>query len=149
MRTLIVGLVLTATGTFAFGQGQNPAFDAICKDVNTHGYRDATDFREDQSGGVWTTAEKFGSTWKFTFTPPDQISIDEKMGYVLAQNPGLIIVVEAPGNNGNAAGVWTYAIHIGMQKVVGSQVNAYGTYGAPRSGVKARSTNFDCNFQLK
>src|SRR5690606_1075691 len=101
------------------------------------------------SGGVWTTAEKFGSMWKFTFTPPDQIRIDEKMGYVLAQNPGLVIVVEAPGNNGNAAGVWTYAIHIGMQKVVGSQVNAYGGYGAPTSGVKARSTNFDCSFQLK
>jgi hypothetical protein len=148
MRKLIVGFVFTTTTTLACGASQNPAFEAVCRDVNTHGYRDGTDLHGDHLGGTWTTAEKFGSTWKFTFTPPDQILIDDKTAYVLTQTPGLIIAAEAPGNNGNAAGVWTYAIHIGMQKVVGSHVNAFGGFEAPMRGVKARSTNFGCNFQL-
>lgn len=148
MRKLIVGFVFIMTATLACGAVQNPAFEAVCRDLNTHGYRDATDFHGDHPGGIWTTAEKFGSTWKFTFTPPDQIRIDDKTAYVLAQNPGLLIAAEAPGNNEDAVTFWTYAINIGMQRVVGSQVNAYGGFEALTRGVKARSTNFDCDFQL-
>lgn len=148
MKKLLITLVLITSTTIAHGESSNPGFEAICKDVNTHGYRDTTDLNGKKMEESWTTTEKFGSQWRFKFTPPGQVQIDGKPARILAQNPGIIIVMENPGNNGYSASVWTYAIHIGMQKVVGSQVNAFGVLDTGNLGVKARSTNFDCGFEI-
>lgn len=148
MKRLAVGLMLTIAAMLAHGQSPNPGFEAVCRDIVTHGYRDGTNIHGENMGESWTTAEKFGSSWTFKFSPPDKIFIDDKPAYVLAQNSGVIIAAEAPGNNGNATGVWTYALHLGMKKVVGSQVNAAGGFDPAMRSVKARSTNFDCEFKL-
>jgi len=148
MKKLFIMLMLIASATLVHGESPNPGFEAVCRDVNTHGYRDATDIHGEKMEESWTTAEKFDSSWKFKFTPPGQMQVDGKPALILTQNPGVIIAMETPGNNGYAASVWMYAIHIGMQKVVGSQVNAFGGFETGRRGVKARSTNFDCGFQI-
>jgi len=148
MKRVIIGCALLWYGPVVLGQSPNPGFEAVCKDMVTHGYRDETNIHGEEMGESWSTNEKFGSTWEFNFMPPDTILIDGKPGYVLAQTPAVVIAAEAPGNNGNSAGIWTYALHLGMKKVVASQVNAFGGFDPARRGVKARSTNFDCEFKL-
>ena len=132
----------------SYAQSSNPGFEASCKDVVTHGYRASTDIQGNDIGDSWTTNEEFNSSWHFSFTPPDKLFIDNNPAYILAQNPGLIIAAEAPGNNGDAAGVWTYAIHLGMKEVVASQVNAAGDFAPQMQSIKTRSTSFTCEFDL-
>lgn len=129
-------------------QVSNPGFNATCKDLNTHGYRAANDLQGNSMPGGWTTSEKFNSTWQFSFTPPDKLLIDGKPAYILAQNTGVIIAAEAPAANSNSAGVWTYAIHLGMKKILASQVNAAGNFDPRTQIIKARTTNFNCDFDL-
>jgi hypothetical protein len=116
MKIRITGIFLLLFVAPTFAQSSNPAFEATCKDDNTHGYRSANDFQGNSIGGGWTTNEKFNSTWQFRFTPPDKLLIDNKPAYILAQKTGLMIAAEAPAENSNSAGVWTYAIHLGMKK---------------------------------
>jgi hypothetical protein len=149
MKRLLLGLVLLGQVASAYGDSGNPSFEATCRDVNTHGYRGTTNFAGEEMEESWTTSEKFGSTWDFKFSPPNNMQIDGKSARILAQNPGIIIAMETPGNNGNAASVWMYAIHLGLQTVAASQVNAFGGLDEGRRGVKARSTNFDCRFVVE
>jgi hypothetical protein len=149
MKKLFIGLVLFGSVTFAHGDSPNPGFEATCRDVNTHGYRGTTNFPGEEMEESWTTSERFGSSWRFKFTPPDQMQVDGESARILTQNPGVLIIMETPGNNGNAASVWMYAIHIGLQKVVASQVNAFGGFEGGGRGVKARSTNFECGFVIE
>jgi hypothetical protein len=146
-KTFGACLMLLGVAT-SHAQSSNPGFEAVCKDIVTHGFRSATDIQGENLGDSWTTNEKFNSSWQFSFSPPDKLRIDNKPAFILAQNPGLIIAAEAPGNNGNAAGVWTYAIHLGMRKVVASQVNAAGNFDPRMQIIKARTTSFSCEFDL-
>jgi hypothetical protein len=128
---------------------ENPKFVATCTDVSTHGYRAGTDISGVPFEEPWSTDERFNATWTFQFDGGDQILIDGQRGHLLAQHPGVLILSDVPGSNGIGAGVWTFAIQLGMQKVVASQVNAYGSFDPPDRGVKARSTNLTCRFEFK
>jgi hypothetical protein len=149
MKRLLIGLVLFGSVTVAHGDFTNPGFEAICRDVNTHGYRGTTNFTGEEMEESWTTSERFGSTWEFKFVPPNNMQVDGKSARILAQNPGVIIAMETPGTNENAASVWMCALHLGLQTVVASQVNAFGGLDGGRRGVKARSTSFDCGFVIE
>jgi hypothetical protein len=85
----------------------------------------------------------------FQYDGGDQIFIDGKRGRVLTQHPGVLILSDVSSSNGIGAGVWTYAVQLGMQKIVASQVNAHGGLDRPMRGVKARSTNLICEFKFK
>jgi len=98
---------------------------------------------------TWPTDERFDSTWMFQYDGGDQIIIDGKKGRLLAQHPGVLIVSNVPSSTGWAAGVWTYAIQFSMQRVVASEVNAYGGLELPIKGVRARSINLSCRFEFR
>lgn len=127
---------------------ENPKFTATCKDLLTHGYRDGTDVQGNPMEESWSTDERFNTSWTFQYGGADEILIDGKRGRVVTQHPGVLIVSDVSDSNGTGAGIWTYAIHLGMQKIVASQVNAYGGFSPPDRGVKARSTNFTCRFEF-
>lgn len=128
---------------------ENPAFVATCMDEATHAYRAGTDILGADIEEAWSTDERFHSTWTFQYDGGDQVLIDGKRGRVLAQHYGVMILSDEPSSNGVGASVWTYAVQLGMQKIVASQVNAYGGFGRPNRGVKARSTNLSCRFEFK
>ena len=128
---------------------ENPRFKAECTDGSTHGFRAGTDINGMVMEGTWDTEERFNTTWTFEYDGAGLILIDGKPGRTLAQHPGVMIVSERPGTNGTAAGIWTYAIQLGLKSIVASQVNAYGGFGPAMAGVKARSTNLDCSFDVQ
>ncbi len=124
----------------------NPPFAATCQDVLTHGYRDATDLFGKPTGESWSTDEHFNSIWKFIYKGGEDIAIDDKHAYVVVEHPGVLIAIEG-GTSGVASGVWSYAIHLGMERIVASQVNAFGSFAdTGLKGVKARSVNLKCAF---
>jgi hypothetical protein len=139
-------LVLVAQMAWAT---DNPKFLATCRDETTHGYRAETDISGNPMEEAWTTNERFDSAWTFQYDGGGQILIDGKRGRVLAQHPGVLILSDVPFSNGIGAGVWTYAVQLGIQKIVASQVNAHGGLDRSIHGVKARSTNLACEFQFK
>ncbi len=63
----------------------------------------------------------------------------------MQQHPGVLIAIET-STSGFASGVWSYAIHLGMKKIVASQVNAAGFSDNLNQSVKARSVNLECIF---
>ncbi len=73
--------------------------------------------------------------------------IDDKKAFILAQHPGVLLVTDGGSTNGIGATVWTYAIHLGMKKIVGSRVNAVGGFDGTRpQGVKGGAVNLNCKF---
>jgi len=128
---------------------ENPKFTAICTDVVTHGYRASTDISGVPMKETWSTDERFDSAWTFQYDGGDQIIIDGRKGRLLAQHPGVLIASNEPSSTGWAAGVWTYAIQLSMQRVVASEVNAYGGFEQPIKGVRARSINLSCRFEFR
>ena len=148
MRPTVLAIAILFAAQTA-GAGENPRFSATCTDVATHAYRAGTDIWGKSMQETWSTNnERFYATWKFEYDGKGHIFINGKEGRVLAQHPGVLIVSEVPRSNGVGAGVWTYAIQLGMKKVVASQVNANGGFEPQSRGVKARSTNFDCQFDI-
>ena len=128
--------------------GEDPKFSATCTDVTTHGYRAGNDLLGKPMKETWSTDERFNSTWRFEYDGKGHILIDGKEGRLLAQHPGVLIISDVPVSTGIGAGIWTYAIQLGMKKIVASQVNAHGGYMPQMQGVKARSTNLDCQFNV-
>lgn len=145
VKQFLILSIYFGIATLAHATG-NPPFTAVCTDVVTHGYRDGTDITGQRMEDAWSTDEKFNLSWSFKYDGDEQIIIDGNRGHVLAQHPGVLIASEAPASNGIGAGVWVYAIHVGMGEVVASQVNAHGGFERESRGVKARSTEFDCSF---
>jgi len=138
-----VGLILLLVD-HSHAASSNPPFAASCQDVLTHAYRDGTDLHGKPVGESWSNDEHFNSTWKFVYKGGRQITIDDKQAIVVQEHPGVLIAIEG-STNGQASGVWSYAIHLGMKKVVASQVNAFGSLDDAK-GVKARSVNLKCIF---
>ena len=127
----------------------NPPFAATCQDVLTHVYRDETDVLGNPMGEKWSTDEHFNIIWKFIYEGGDHIIVGGKRAQIIAQHPGVLIVLETSGGqqgSGFASGVWSYAIHLVMKRIVASQVNAFGTRDSPDHGVKSRSVNLKCTF---
>lgn len=127
----------------------NPSFTAVCQDVVTHGYRDSTDIAGEPMGDSWSENEQFNSRWTFSYDGDRRVTIDGDPGHVLAAHPGVLIISDAPFSNGYGAGIWVYALHIGMKKIVASQVHAHGGFEPEDRGVKARSTELKCSFELE
>lgn len=123
----------------------NPPFSATCQDVVAHAYRDGTDISGKSMGEEWTTDERFSMVWKFSYKGGKDITIDDKQAYVILQHPGVLIAIEGR-TNGYASGMWSYAIHLGMKRIVASQVNAAGDFDPELQEVKARSVNLSCTF---
>jgi len=140
-----VGLILLIVD-HSHAASSNPPFAASCQDVLTHGYRDGTDLNGKPVAESWSNDEHFNSTWKFVHKGGQQITIDDKQAIIALEHPGVLIVIDG-STNGHASGVWSYAIHLGMKKVVASQVNAFGSLDdTTRLGVKARAVNLKCIF---
>lgn len=140
-------LLFLVVSSSALADG-NPPFSAVCEDVRTHAYRDSTNIAGEPMGDSWSTEEMFNTSWRFRYEGGDDILIDGERGHVLAGHPGVLIVSDTPFSNGYGAGMWVYALHIGMGKAVASQVNAHGGYEPEDQGVKARSTELKCNFDI-
>lgn len=149
MSKVLIGVALTFLAATPCVAAENPSFTAVCEDVVTHGYRDGTDISGKPMGGSWSTDEQFNSTWRFRYDGEGEIAIDGDSGHVLAEHPGVLIVSDTPFSNGYGAGIWVYALHIGMGKAVASQVNAHGGFEPEDQGVKARSTELRCKFNTK
>lgn len=126
----------------------NPSFTAICEDVETHAYRNATDMHGNPMIKSWSTDEMFNMTWRFRYEGGNDIRIDGDRGHVLAGHPGVLTVADNPSSTGIGAGIWVYALHVGMEKVVASQVNAYGGFEQGDQGIKVRSTELECSFNM-
>ena len=144
--TVFLGLIILGSAQ-GHAASLNPPFAATCQDVLAHAYRDGTDLLGTPMGESWSTDEHFNAVWKFVYKKSGQITIDDKKGVILAQHPGVLIVTEVGVTNGIGASVWTYAIHLGMKKIVGAQVHAHGSFdGTNMQGVKTRSVNLNCKF---
>jgi hypothetical protein len=128
----------------------NPPFVAICKDINTYAYRSSTDIHGNMLGDNWSTEEHFYSTWSFSHSSEGVITVNGEQAMKVAEHKGVVIVSENPFSNGIGAGIWVYAIQLGLQKIVGSEVYAKGGFSIAGSiGVKTRLTSFDCQFDIE
>jgi hypothetical protein len=134
--------------TYSYAASINPPFSATCEDTETHGYRHGTDLDGKPMEESWTADEHFHSKWKILYSGGNSIIIDGKQADVLVQHAGVIIAGEKPATNGIASGIWTYAIHLGLKKVVATQVNAHGHFEKELQGVKARVVNLNCKFEI-
>ena len=143
----LLTLLLTCV-SFAESTSINPPFSAICECVKGHAYRHGTDILGNPMPDEWSTNEDFrGSKWKFIYTGNNSIVIDGLRIPILAQHPGVIIAGKG-SSNGIGASIWTYAIHLGLKKIVASQVNAFGGFLGKSQGLKTRSVNLKCKFDI-
>ena len=130
-----------------FADSINPPFSATCECAGVHAYRAGTDFLGKLMKESWSIDERFFSKWNFVYAGGETIIIDGVEAPIFVQRPGVIIA----GNPAVAlmgAGIWTYAIHLRLEKIVASQVNAYGFASSNSKGVKARVVNLDCDFVI-
>ena len=125
----------------------NPPFSAICECIGAHGYRSGTDFLGNPIKDSWTTSEQFFSKWKFLYSGGDSIHIDGEKIPIIVQCSD-VIMAGSSGVSWLGADVWTYAIHLGLRKIVACQVNAFGFAGSKLKGVKTRAVELDCVFQI-
>ena len=95
----------------------------------------------------WTTNECFGGSWNFVYSGGDSIIIDGKQVIILTQHPGVLIAGDI-ASGAFASSIWTYAINLGLETIVASQVNAYGHPTIPDKGVNVRALSFKCKFNI-
>ena len=140
-------MLMVVCNSFASPVKVNPPFSATCEDVVIHAYREGTDMLGKPMIESWTTNEHLDDQWRFIYTGGKSIIMDGKKLNIIVQHPG-VIIVGSSSTNGYASSLWTYAIHLGLKKVVGSEVNAFGTYDDKGLGVKARAINMKCEFEI-
>ncbi|MGP1397358.1 MAG: hypothetical protein ACTS3R_17785 [Inquilinaceae bacterium] len=125
----------------------NPAFDASCTDVRTHGFRDETNIVGERRTKDWTVTEMFNSTWTFRYRSGGVIVVEGRGIPIVATLPGVIIAVDrAAGDFG--ASVWSYAINLHLKSITAAQVNGNVMIGETfkQVGVKSRVIELDCAF---
>ena len=133
--TVCMAILLVVSPVFA------DSFTAVCDADGVHAYRHDLNMAGDDMGANWSTGEKFPGKFRFSFDG-ENLEIDGKQAAVLYWN-GIVLVAMDGGTTDSAASIWTYAINLDLEEVVGAQVNAFRNIG---TGVKARAMNFKCEF---
>lgn len=117
-------------------------FTAVCDASETHAYRSSVSMTEQSFGAGWTSDEVFFDKWTFVFDGKGELLLDGEAIQVLHWD-GVSLMALDYSSSSDAASAWLYAFNLNLKDVVGSQVNSYLTIA---SGIKARSTKFDCQF---
>ena len=117
-------------------------FTAVCDPDETHAYRNSLDIAGEPIAAEWTSDEEFYSKWTFVFNGEDELLLDGKAIQILHWD-GVSLMAIDNSSSSEIASAWLYAFNLDLKDVVGSQANSYQF---PGSGVKTRSTNFNCDF---
>lgn len=137
---IFVFFILIILSTLSFAEG----FTAICEAEETHAYRNSLDASGRNLGSEWSDDEKFFNKWTFVFNGGEEILLNGIPLQILFWDGTSLIAIEHTESD-TAVSTWTYAFNLKLKDVVGSQVNSYRILG---TGIKARSTNFDCDFSI-
>ena len=125
---------------FSFTLSAAPAFKFQCNDVKTVAYR--MDVASGKTISEGWGDESFGSTWNFEYDGVSKdVLIDGKPNLAIIGDDTVIILEFS--NNGIAQSLWSYALHLKMNKVVATQVNA--AEGLGMSVIKSRVVELRCS----
>lgn len=116
-------------------------FVAVCDADGVHAYRNSTNISGEPMGAEWTTGETFAGKFRFSFDG-ETVEVDGKEAVLISWNGNVLTALTA-GISEDAASVWSYAINLDLEEIVGAQVNAYRVLG---TGIKTRAINFKCEF---
>ena len=121
-------------------------FTAECKSTGVHAYR----FNVTRDGTVvgrgWEVGERFHTPWVFRWIPPDKLMLDGESLIIVAKKDEILAAISQRTEAPLGVGVWSYAINVPLESVVGAQVNAdSGPFGR---GVKLRSVEMECSFSF-
>ena len=143
MKTIIKSLPLIA---FLISSGQrlaadytNPSFSAVCNESSARTYMAATDWKGKEDKDSWSkkgTASPEG--WKFHYKGGNKIEVDGKDIPIITQHEG-VIVAFTHGSSGVGSNAWSYAIHLGLKRIVASTVGGYGHLDGKLSGILTTS----------
>lgn len=125
---------------------ENPVFSAVCKESSARTYMAATDMEGNEDKASWSNNGTISPEgWKFHYRGGNNIEIDGNDVPIFAQHEGVIIAVDS-GSNGYGANAWSYAIHLGLNRVVASMVNGYVHADGKLSGILTTSIELKCDF---
>jgi len=116
-------------------------FVAVCDADGVHAYRNSTNISAEPMGAEWKSGERFSGKWRFAFDGK-KIQVDGKEAVLISWNGNVLTAISAVVLE-DAASIWSYAINLDLEEIVGAQVNAYRTIG---TGIKTRAVNFKCRF---
>jgi len=144
LAVTVFGAMITYA-EFTYAEGNRP-FHASCEEKSARTYWTSTDLDGKLKRDSWGKKGTVSTTWEFSYARGSVIDVDGKKTPILVQHPGVIIAGHG-STNGIASGMWTYAIHIGLGKVVVTNVNGFGTPNVKLAGISASSIQLDCDFQ--
>lgn len=124
-----------------------PPFSATCSDVQVEAYRYETDTNGKVISNHWSRGEKFlGGKWKFLYAGEDKVVVDGEPRQIIAAQGGSLIVA-SPVSAPLGAGIWVYAIHTKLQRIVAAQVHVSESKWLG-GAIKTRSVQFECDFSF-
>ena len=91
--------------------------------------------------GGWSEDEKFSGKFRFSFDG-EKFMVDGKESVLVSWNGSQLTAV-VPSASDHAGSIWSYAVNLDIEEIVGAQVNSYRAIG---TGIKTRSVSFDCKF---
>lgn len=140
MRALVIAILLCVSHS-----AWSKQFSATCEPDETHAYRNSMDIGGQPLGAEWTDDEEFFSKWNFDFNGRNRLLLEGERIEIIYWDGTSLLAIENSSNE-SAASSWLYAFNLDLNDLVGSQVNSYSTLG---TGIKARSSNFICDFSFR
>ncbi len=124
-----------------------PPFSATCSDVQVEAYRYETDINGKVITNHWSRGEKFsGGKWKFLYTGEDKVVVDGEPKQIVAAHGGSLLVA-SPLSAPFGAGVWVYAIHTKLRRIVAAQVHVSESKWLG-GAIKTRSVQLEYDFSF-
>ena len=141
---VVVANSLLTQGAWAQEGIDGPSFRAICKDVETHAYRNDN---HDSTTDGWDTDEKFFSPMTITYLGGDEALVDKTTVQVFWLSSTLMIgldpfVAAIP----TCGGVWTYVINLKLSSALASEVHGCSPDILGTDSIKIRSVQYECSF---
>jgi len=103
MKIIIIFIALVTITINAFAGEAVQPFSAVCKDIETHAFRYATDINGKTISNGFTSGEgeKIGGEWKFKYAGGDHVIIDGNKAATIiatAANGTIILATEGSTN---------------------------------------------------
>ncbi len=141
---VVAAFSLLTRGTWALEGIEGRSFRAICKDVETHAYRNDN---HDSTTDGWATDEKFLSPMTITYLGGDEALVDKTTVKVFWLSSTLMIglspyVAAFP----TCGGVWSYVINLKLRSVLAAEVHGCSPDMLDIDSTKVRSTQYECSF---
>ena len=112
MKFTVQFVLLMTAAAPAWGAALPPAFTAECTAGEVYAYRNTV--KSDGTvldGQKWSTGEKFFSTWRFKWVPPNKISIDGEGAVFLGATANSVSFL-VYGNNYKATSATLYNLNL-------------------------------------